>query len=321
MRTAIRPLLLGLAFAGAACRANDAPSLTGTVEATDALLGFAAPGRIAEIAVREGDRVERGQVLARLDTAEAGARRAQAVAQEAAARAALLELEHGSRAEELANARAAEAGARDALVDAERDLARYRDLAARQVVSRQAYDKLQVAYDVARSRHDQAVAQLRLVEAGPRSERVEAQRAQVATAAAQVRALEATLEHMMIRAPFAGRVTVRHREPGEAVAAGAPVLTVMDPADRWVRVFVPETRLPTLHLRDRVTIRTDAPASREYQGEVAWVSDEAEFTPRNVQTPEERVKLVYAAKVRIAGDTAVDLKPGMPATVTLRPAP
>lgn len=95
----------------------------------------------------------------------------------------------------------------------------------------------------------------------------------------------------------------------------------MDPADRWVRIFVPEARLADVHLRDRVAIRTDAPAGREYQGEVAWISDEAEFTPRNVQTPEERVKLVYAVKVRIAGDTAVDLKPGMPATVTLRPAP
>ena len=121
----------------------------------------------------------------------------------------------------------------------------------------------------------------------------------------------------VLRAPFAGVVTTRHREPGEVVAPGAPVLTVLDRDDRWVRVYVPEDRLGAVALGATAVLRSDTFPGKTYEGRVVHLASEAEFTPKNVQTPEERVRLVYAAKVRIVGDPAFELKPGLPVDVEL----
>ena len=123
---------------------------------------------------------------------------------------------------------------------------------------------------------------------------------------------------MTIVAPLDGIVTVRHREPGETAPAGSPVLTVMNPNDRWVRIFVREDRIGAVKTGTPASITTDTYPDRRYEGEVTFIASEAEFTPKNVQTAEERVKLVYAVKVRVSGDPDLDLKPGMPADVRLR---
>jgi HlyD family secretion protein len=115
-------------------------------------------------------------------------------------------------------------------------------------------------------------------------------------------------------------VTIRHREPGESVSPGLPVLTVMDPEDRWVRIYVREDRIGEVSLGQTATISSDTYSDRTYSGEVVFIASEAEFTPRNVQTTEERVKLVYAVKVRITGDPSHDLKAGIPADVVLQGA-
>jgi HlyD family secretion protein len=185
-------------------------------------------------------------------------------------------------------------------------------------VSQEALDKAQVGRDVAKSAFDQAQDQHRLLAAGPRRERIEAARAQLRQAEAAVRALDALLANMTVRSAFNGVVTVRHREPGEIIPAGSPVLTVMNREDRWVRIYVPETRIGAVRLGLPATISTDTYRGKTYRGEVSTISSEAEFTPKTVQTSEERVKLVYAVKVRITGDPGNDLKPGMPADVRLR---
>src|SRR6185295_10933926 len=117
--------------------------------------------------------------------------------------------------------------------------------------------------------------------------------------------------------PFDGLVTVRHREPGEIVPAGSPVLTLINPGDRWVRIYIKEDRVGKVRLGSRATITSDTFPGKSYPGEVAFIASEAEFTPKNVQTTEERVKLVYAVKVRIVGDADYGLKPGLPADVRL----
>jgi len=293
----------------------------GTVEATEAQLGFQVAGRIEAIAVREGDPVTTGAELAALDRAEALARRDQAAARVDAARALLEELERGSRVEEIAQARAAQAAAADRLADARRDQQRAEELLAGGAVSQEARDKAALAYQVAASQAAQADEALQLVETGPRAERIAAQRAALAEAEAALRAIDANLANMVIRAPFAGIVTVRHREPGEIVAPGSPVLAVLNRDDRWVRIYVPETRIGAVRPGQEATITADTYRAKEYGGEVVFIASEAEFTPKNVQTNEERVKLVYAVKVRVSGDPAYDLKPGMPADVRIELAP
>jgi HlyD family secretion protein len=128
---------------------------------------------------------------------------------------------------------------------------------------------------------------------------------------------EASLAYAVITAPLSGIVTARHREPGEAVQAGAPVLTVLDPNDRWVRIYIREDEIGAVRLGAAAEISSDTYPDRIYQGEVVFIGSEAEFTPRNVQTAEERIKLVYPVKVRITGDPDFELKPGIPADVTL----
>ncbi len=290
---------------------------SGTVEATEAQLGFQAAGRIEEISAREGDSVREGTELARLDRAEALARRNQAVAQAAAAQAQLQELEHGSRSEEVAQARAGHDAARQRAADARRDLDRATKLLEGGAVSREAFDKARLAFDVAQSQLEQAGEQLRLVETGPRKEKIDAQRAQLAQAQAYVQAIDAALANMTIRASFDGIVTVRHREPGEVVPAGSAVLTVMNPGDRWVRIYIPEDRIGAVSLGRQAVISSDTYPAKTYHGEVVVIASEAEFTPKTVQTAQERVKLVYAVKVRITGDPDHELKPGMPADVRI----
>lgn len=265
-------VLIGIAaYAGFTFwRTNNSDGLmaSGTVEATEAQLGFQAPGRIDEISVREGDTVKRGQVLARLDTRETEARLAQARAQVRSAQVRLRE--------------------------AERDLKRSRELLGGGAIGQEAYDKAQTAQKVASSDYDQARA--------------------------NVTALEAVLANMEVRASFEGIVSIRHHEPGEIVPAGTPILTIMNPNDRWVRIYIAENRLGALQLGEKASITTDTYPGKHYGGQVIYIASHAEFTPKNVQTTEERVKLVYAVKVRVTEDADFELKPGMPADVRLESA-
>lgn len=290
---------------------------SGTVEATEADLGFQLPGRVAMVGPHEGDFVKTGETLAVLDRTELVARRAQAVGAMAAARAGLTEMENGARSEELAQTREADSTAAARLADAQRDFDRTNRLFGGGAVPRESYDKAKLALDVARSAREQAAQQLQLVRAGPRVETIDAQRAAVRQVEAAVRQADATLDQAVIRAPFDGVVTVRNREPGEAVPAGSPVLTVENLADRWVRIYVREDRIAAVRIGEPASISTDTYPGKTYPGAVSFIASEAEFTPRNVQTTDERVKLVYAVKVRITGDSTHDLKPGMPADVRL----
>lgn len=298
-------------------RSDEGTVASGTVEATESQLGFPATGRLLDVVVHEGDRVDSAQVVARLDSAEATARLEEARARLDAAQAALNELERGSRPEEVAQGRATLAGARERHEDAKRDLERARKLFEGGAVSREAVDKAEMAERVTQSAADQAQEALRMWEIGPRAERVAQQRALVAQSSAQVRGLEATLANLSIVVPRGGIVTTRHREPGEIVPAGSPVITLMDPSDRWVRIYIREDRVGQVHIGAPAEITADGFPDRTFRGEVSFIASEAEFTPKNVQTPEERVKLVYAVKVRIVDDSALELKPGLPADVRL----
>ncbi len=184
-------------------------------------------------------------------------------------------------------------------------------------MAKEALDRSATSLQVAKSRLDQETEQLKLLEAGPTRETIEAQEARLEEARANLTGLEARLDTMSLEAPFAGRITVRHREPGEVVSPGLPVFTIQDLDDRWVRVYIPEDRLGAIHVGSRATIASDTFPDRSYPGRVFYVASEAEFTPKNVQTQKERVRLVYAVKVRVTGDPSHELKPGMPVDVAI----
>lgn len=292
---------------------------SGTVEVTETDLGFQVPGRIDSIAVQEGDDVRAGQVLGWLDRTELEARRRAAEGERAAAAARLAELERGFRSEEIGQGREAARAATERLDEARREVERARRLFAGGAISRRQLEIAETAFAVAEAQHGGAADQLTLLESGPRVEQIAAQRAVVAQAAAAVAQADAALDHAVIRAPFDGQVTIRHREPGEVVSAGMAVLTVANRADRWVRIYTRGDEVGRLAIGQPAEIRADAYPDRTYRGAIAFIASEAEFTPRNVQTTAERVKLVYRVKVRVVDDPRYDLKPGLPADVRIAP--
>jgi HlyD family secretion protein len=312
LATAVFFATRGLRTAG-----GDTLQASGTVEATDADLGFQSAGRVVAIEVEEGDSVAAGAELARLDTRDLEAALEGARAQLEGAEARLLELERGARPQEVVTAEAAVRAAATRADEARLERDRASTLFAGGATSRQALDRAESSVRLAEAALEQAEEQLALVEEGPRSETVRAQQAVVAQARANIARAEAAISHAVVTAPFDGIVTLRHREPGEAVTPGAPVLTILAPDDRWVRIYVPEDQMGRVRLGLRAEIVSDTYPDRPYGGEVVFIGSEAEFTPRNVQTAEERTKLVYPVKVRIDGDPDFTLKPGIPVDVTL----
>jgi HlyD family secretion protein len=152
------------------------------------------------------------------------------------------------------------------------------------------------------------------LKAGARPEEVRAARAQVDVVTAQIDALEHDLTEAVIKAPIAGIVSSRLAEPGELVAVGTPIVLIVDLDRAWASVYVQEPLVPRIKIDQPATVMTDA--GDRLDGRVTFVSPKAEFTPRNVQTPDERAKLVYRVKVSVDNRRGV-LKPGMPVTVDL----
>ena len=288
---------------------------SGTVEATQAELGFQLAGRLQSLSVREGDKVSAGAELALLERDDLLAQREVAKAQVAAAQAVLSELVAGSRREEIAHARAALTVATERRDAARRDVDRLKPLADQSLISKQSFDNQTTALAIGNGEVTKAKEELQILETGPRPERIAAQRAALAQAAATVQRIEAQLDQTSLEAPFSGTVTVRHREPGEALSPGTPVLTVRNFDDRWVRIYVPGDEVGKLTLGQAAKIIGDADPAKAYAGTISYIASVAEFTPRNVQSTKDRVKLVYEVRVRITGDAMVDLKPGLPADV------
>jgi multidrug resistance efflux pump len=165
------------------------------------------------------------------------------------------------------------------------------------------------------------VAALALMAAGYRRQDIAAAEAAVESARAAVAAIDRQIEELKVVSPVAGTVESIELEPGDLVAANAPALSVLDASRLWVRAYVPENRL-SLRVGQRVPVRVDAFPGRRFMGRITFIARDAEFTPGNVQTPEERSKQVFRIKVTIEQGLNV-LRPGMAADVLLdeaRPA-
>jgi HlyD family secretion protein len=290
--------------------------LTGNVDVREVDLAFRAPGRITEVTVEEGDAVSAGEVVARLEASDFEDLRRLAQARAAARRARLEALEAGSRPEEIEQARAEVARARAAKTLARSERDRQAELAARDVAAHRAHEQAEAAFEEAAARLKAAQATLELVEAGPRAEAIAAARAALAADQAAVGLAERRLSDARLKAPSDGVIHARIREPGAVVAPGAPVLTLSLASPLWVRSYVEEPDLGRLSPGMPAEIRTDA--GEVYSGRVGFISPKAEFTPKTVQTREQRTSLVYRFRV-VVDPPAEGLRQGMPVDVILRP--
>ena len=309
-----------LLAAGSGCRkASDSGSIaaSGHVEATEVRISTKVAGTLLKLAVDEGNVVKAGQELARIDTTDTELELKSARAERAQAEAELRLRRNGSRDEDVREGEAQVARSEADVSGAARDLERMEGLLASGSGTTQARDDARTRTDVARASLAAARERLRRLKAGYRPEEIDSAQARVQAADARIGQLEQALRDAVITSPTAGVVTEKLSEQGELLARGSGLVVVTDLANAWLNVYVSETDLGRIRIDQEATVVTDDGQTRK--GRVSFVASQAEFTPKNVQTRDERVKLVY--KVKVALDNADGLfKPGMPAEARLQAA-
>jgi len=287
-------------------------TLSGNIEAHESLVSFKVPGRIIDLPVEEGQWVERGALLARLDDAD--------YRQKVRIGEATVHVRESNLALTLAGTREQEVKAsQQTMLDAQADLQekkidydRAQRLFTKDEVSAQDRDladtarkRAEATFQAAQQRYNEAVE-------GSRKEDIVIARANLTEADANLGLSRVTLDYTILHAPSAGVITVRQAELGEVVVPGTPVVTLADLEHIWLRAYLAETDLGRIRWGQEATITTDTYPGKQYRGRVSFISSTAEFTPKSVQTYKERVTLVYRIKIDIDNPNR-ELKPGMPA--------
>lgn len=267
----------------------------GRLEATEVQVATKHPGRLAEVLVKEGEQVVAGQLLARIDTRTLEAQRSQAQSEVSRAR------ENFAAAEATVHLRESERRL------AQQDLVRFRELYARGHASGQQIDQQQARFNTASAALDAAKAQ------------VQAARAAIAAAEAMVAQLSSEIDDSSLRAPMNGIVQLRLAEPGEVLGAGGRVFLLIDPSDQYMNVYLPSAAAGRLVANADARIVLDALREQPLPAKIAFVAAKAQFTPKEVETRDERQKLVFRVKLRLTDPAAVpQAKPGMPGSAYVR---
>jgi HlyD family secretion protein len=349
--------------------------VSGNIELTQVDIAFKTSGRLIERTVNEGDPVQKGMVIARLDreqllhqrdTASAALSTAEAQLAESksalkwqqesmqadlqlknadlnAAQSQLLQLQNGARPQELQQSQAAVAAAQSQYDGAKKDWDRAQTLYKNDDISTSQYDQFHTRFDSADANLKQVKEQSNLVQAGPRAETIDSAKAQVERARAALRAgqansiesrrreedlvarqgdidrakaqialIDSQLADTIAVSPINGVVLVKAADVGEILAPGTSVVTVGDIDHPWLRAYIREQDLGRVKLGDKVKVTTDSFHDKVYDGHIAFISSDAEFTPKQIQTSEERVKLVYRVKIDV-DNSRHELKSNMPA--------
>lgn len=294
---------------------NGALVLYGNVDIREVQMAFRQPGRIASMAVDEGDAVKADQLLAQLDATPYREALAAAEADVERAQAQLDKLQAGNRPQQVAQALEAVRRAQAALRNAEQNDTRQRSLLASGSTSQRNVDAARAARDQAAATLAEARQALSLQRSGFRPEDIAAGKAQLAAAEAARDKARTALADTRLVAPANATVLSRVLEPGSMVAPSSPVytLSLRDPV--YVRAYVPETALGRVAPGTRVQVHTDS-SDKTYHGQIGFISPAAEFTPKSVETTELRTDLVYRLRI-VVSDADQGLRQGMPVTVNV----
>lgn len=336
MTSSLRLVAVPVLVASAACAPAADPNhlrVSGHVEATEVRLAPEMGGRVLSLPVKEGDRIQTGATVLTIDATDLQLAIARAKTEQASAEAQLRLVRASARSEDVKQAEAqveaakAEIPAAKAELDAATaDLQRFDLLLSRKSGSQKQRDDAATRRDVAQARVEAAQkrveaaeATVARVKAGARREEVAVAESRIATAKAAIASLEDQLKDATLVSPVTGIVTEKLTEMGEVVAPRAPVVVITDLDHAWADVYVPEPAVPRITLGQPATLFTDAGGSG-LSGTVTFISPKAEFTPRNVQTADERAKLVYRIRVTVDNSGGV-LKQGMPVDAELALTP
>ena len=277
-------------------------SASGTVEGTDVNIGTEVAGKIREVRVDEGSRAAKGDTLVIIDDSEYQIQLRQAIANEASFESAYRLAVEGSRKEDVVQAEAA-------FKTAEADHIRMKDLLASQTITQKQYDDAYNKYVSAQQTYEK-------LKSGSRQEEINGARQKRDLAAAQVDLYKKKIRDCSITAPSSGTITLRAVEPGELVTVGSNLLRLTYLEKVKLTIYVTEQQLAHVHLGQEAKVTIDALPKKPFAGTVTYISSVAEFTPKNVQTKEDRTKLVFGVKIEIPNPDQI-LKPGMPADASI----
>jgi len=299
--------------------ASTAIEASGTIEATSVQVSSKSSGEILHLDASEGTRVKRGNLLAVIDHSTLDIQLGQANSGVDLARAQLDLLTNGARGEDLAQAKEALNQANETLRSAQEDFQRMESLLTSGAATKKQRDDAQTRSTNANAQANAADQALKKLQNFARPEDLKAALARVDQAVYAVRLLEKSIQDCTVRAPAEGIVTERLVEEGELAAPGAGLFVITNLDTVKLTIYVPETELGNIRLGEQALISIDSNPGASYPGTVTYISPVAEFTPRDIQTKDERVKLVYAVRIEIANPSGV-FKQGMPADATLRRA-
>lgn len=290
---------------------------TGTIEVTDVDITTKVSGYLKEVDYDSGDHVEQGAVVAKISRPDL---EIQVLKDEAALKKAqfqLVDLQKGPRNQELKEAKAAMKSSEAIYEKTNADYGRYRTLHEQGAISSQAFDNIKSSLEVAFNSLVAAKERLSLVEEGTRPDLIEVQEKEVERNKSILEISRSMLEDTVLTSPLNGVILTKNYENGEFVAIGAPVYTIADLNDCWVKIYVASSQLGLIKLGEKADVKIDSYPDKTFKGTIKEISQTAEFTPRQSLTKRERANLVFAVEVRLENKEGI-LKPGMPADVVLK---
>jgi HlyD family secretion protein len=304
---------------GVACSRNvRGITASGTIEATEVKVASKVGGEVLETSVSEGNRVQKGQVLALIDHSTLDLQLAQAKAGVSMAEAQLQLLLKGARIEDIQQAQEGLTQAEENLRLAKEDAERMKELFASGSATQKQRDDAAARYVVSQAQYNSAAQALKKIENLARPEEIQSAKAKLDQAVIAVQLLEKSIRDASIASPLDALVTQKLVETGELVSPGTTVFVLADLSRVELEVYVQEPDLSRVTLGQAVEVSIDGPPPNSFPGRVSYISSVAEFTPKNIQTREERVKLVFGVKIKIDNPQG-SLKPGMPADAAIGP--
>lgn len=286
--------------------------LSGVFEATEIKISSTVGGQVVDISVEEGSYVAKDQIIARIDEKHMLNQINQAENQVALAEAHLRIVEIGVRKEDIKALKEQVRQAEEAFNQAKKERDRVENLVREDSLPKKTLDDADTLLAIREAQLRAVKEMLNKAVRGARPEEIEVARVQKRQAESVLKSLKDRLLDYQIKAPVSGMIIKRFVNPYEVIGPGQPIATVADMSILSLRVFVPEAKLGLIRIGQKVAVRVDSFPEKVFEGRVVYISHEAEFTPRNIQTYEERVKTVYAIKIEVRNPDGV-LKIGMPA--------
>jgi HlyD family secretion protein len=308
------------AFLLLSCGNNkDSNSITasGTIESVNVTVSSKASGQIKKLNFQEGDKVKSGDLLVELDHDLLDIQLREAEAGIDFADAQLKLLRTGARKEDVRQADEQVKQAEINMQNAKKDRDRFADMFNENAATKQQYDDMTAKYDVAVTQYNSARQNYNKVRTIIRPEEIEYAQSNLKKSIAGADLQRKNIEDCKVYAPVNGFVSKKFVEEGENVAPSTSLVRISDLEMIDLTIYIPETDLAKVKLGQKADIHIDAFKDKSYQGEIIYISPEAEFTPKNIQTPDERTKLVFAVKIRIP-NPQFELKPGLPADATIK---